>query len=53
MKDGSKIGFWHNIWCGDQPLKIVFLAWYGIFCCKEVPVAEILHFSANMEYYLY
>jgi hypothetical protein len=23
--DNSKISFWHDVWCEDQPLKVAFL----------------------------
>jgi hypothetical protein len=22
--DGSKVRFWHDVWCGEQPLKFSF-----------------------------
>ena len=25
VKNGSRVHFWHDVWCGDQPLKIQFL----------------------------
>jgi hypothetical protein len=24
VEDGSNVRFWHNIWCGEQPLKFSF-----------------------------
>jgi hypothetical protein len=30
--DGSKVRFWHDLWCGDMALKEAFLDLYGIAC---------------------
>ena len=38
--DGSHIRFWHDIWCGNQPLKEVFLALFGIASNKEAWVMD-------------
>jgi hypothetical protein len=27
---GSKVRFWYDIWCGDQPLKLAFLSLFSI-----------------------
>jgi hypothetical protein len=39
VKDGSKIKFWHDLWCGDQPLKATFSELFSIAQCKEAWVA--------------
>jgi len=28
--DGSKIRFWHDVWCGDQTLKVAFPKLFSI-----------------------
>jgi hypothetical protein len=33
--DGSKIKFWHNVWCGDQTVKVVFPELFSISRFKE------------------
>jgi hypothetical protein len=38
--DGSKIKFWHDLWCGDQPLKGPFMELFSITRYKEVWVAN-------------
>jgi hypothetical protein len=43
--DGTKIRFWHDLWCGDQPLKESFSELFSIACCKEAWVADHLQFS--------
>jgi len=35
VDDESKIRFWHDAWCGDQPLKEAFLVLFGIAHCME------------------
>jgi hypothetical protein len=32
--DGSKVLFWHDMWCGELPLKIIFLELFTIACGK-------------------
>jgi hypothetical protein len=34
--DGSKVLFWHNVWCGEQPLKVLFPELFTIACVKDV-----------------
>jgi hypothetical protein len=38
--NGSRILFWHDVWCGELPLKNVFLALFTIACAKEAWVEE-------------
>jgi hypothetical protein len=34
VSDGSKVGLWHDVWCGEQPFKISYLHTYNITRCK-------------------
>jgi predicted TIM-barrel fold metal-dependent hydrolase len=36
MGDGTKIRFWYDLCCGDQPLKDFFPELFSIARCKEV-----------------
>jgi hypothetical protein len=38
--DGSQISFWHDIWCGDQPLKVSYPELYRIARNKEAWVSD-------------
>jgi hypothetical protein len=40
--DGSKVLFWHDVWCGEQPLKNIFPKLFTIACMKDVWVAETM-----------
>jgi hypothetical protein len=40
--DGSKISFWHDLWCGDTALKVAFLALFDIARFKDAVVADNL-----------
>ena len=33
--DGCRVLFWHDVWRGELPLKILFLALFSIACTKE------------------
>jgi hypothetical protein len=35
VRDGTMIRFWHDLWCGDQPLKEYFPELFSIAYCKE------------------
>lgn len=40
---GSKVIFWHDIWCGDTPLKLSYFALFSIAWPKDVCVADNMH----------
>jgi hypothetical protein len=40
--DGSKISFWHDLWCGDIALKVAFPALFDIARLKDAVVADNL-----------
>jgi hypothetical protein len=40
--NGSKISFWHDLWCGDTALKVAFTAFFGITRVKDAAVADNL-----------
>jgi hypothetical protein len=46
-RDGSKIRFWDDVWCGQLPLKEAFPVLYGIACEKDAFVAAHLDFSSG------
>jgi hypothetical protein len=37
---GSKVHFWHDTWCGDQPLKQALLSLFSIARYKEAWVKD-------------
>lgn len=37
--DGSKVRFWHDMWCEDMALKEAYPDLYGIACTNDVFVA--------------
>jgi hypothetical protein len=46
--DGSKIRLWHDVWCGDQPLKEAFSRLFSIACCKEEWVVDNMQISNGL-----
>jgi hypothetical protein len=42
--DGSKVKFWHDLWCGDIALKDAFLVLFGIVHAKDVLVEDHMKF---------
>jgi hypothetical protein len=45
MVDGSNVSFWHDVLCGEQPLKICYLGLFSITRCKDVLVADLMQFQ--------
>jgi hypothetical protein len=45
--DGSKISFWHDLWCGDTALKVAFLTLFGITRVKDASVVDNLEFLGD------
>lgn len=42
--DGTKINFWHDLWCGDTTLKVAFPSLFGIAYVKDAAVVDNLEF---------
>jgi len=42
VSDGSHIRFWHDIWCGDRPLKLYYPALYTIARSPDAWVVDNL-----------
>jgi hypothetical protein len=40
--DGTKVLFWHDVWCGEHPLKLVYPALFNIACNKDAWVKEYM-----------
>jgi hypothetical protein len=49
--DGSKVRFWHDLWCEDQPLKISYPDLLNIACCKYAWVADFMQFQNRYFYW--
>jgi len=47
LRDGSKIKFWDDVWCGEMTLKEPFPVLYGIPRGKDVFVVAHLDFSSG------
>ena len=45
--DGSHIKFWHDSWCGDQPLRDKFPILFRLSRSQEATVADLLHFHGT------
>jgi hypothetical protein len=42
--NGSKVLFWHYMWCGELPLKVLFAVLFTSACGKDVWVEENMQF---------
>ena len=45
MGNGTRVKFWHGLWCGNCPLKESFLELYDISCDRESSLADLMQFS--------
>lgn len=43
--DGSKVRFWHDVWCGEQSLKFSFTELFTIALGKDEWVANHMQFG--------
>jgi hypothetical protein len=43
--DGSKVRFWHDIWCEDMAVTDAFLVLFGIACAKDALVEAHIDFQ--------
>jgi hypothetical protein len=42
--DGSRVRFWHDLWCGEQPLKISYPDLFSITHFKDAWVVDHVQF---------
>ena len=47
LGDGSKIKFWHDVWCGEKAFKEAFLILYSIACVKDAFFAVHMELSSG------
>ena len=47
VKNGSKVSFWHEVWCGDQPLKFQFPDLFRMARLKEATMHEVVSWNGN------
>uniref|UniRef100_A0A2N9GB44 Integrase catalytic domain-containing protein n=1 Tax=Fagus sylvatica TaxID=28930 RepID=A0A2N9GB44_FAGSY len=43
--DGSRLRFWHDVWCGDLPLRSQFPSLFQLARAPEASVADLCHFQ--------
>jgi hypothetical protein len=52
--DGSKVRFWHDLWCGEQSLKISYSDLFSIARCKDAWVADHMQFrNGNLQWNIF
>ncbi|KAB1208900.1 hypothetical protein CJ030_MR6G006004 [Morella rubra] len=40
--NGCRVRFWHDVWCGDIPLRCLFPKVFSLACCKDGMVVDYL-----------
>jgi hypothetical protein len=53
--DGFTVRFWHDLWCGEKPLKFFFPKLFTIARCKDAWVVDyaLPKWKHSLEYILY
>ena len=41
IRDGSRVKFWEDLWCGERPLRVMFPSLYALAESKTAMVAEV------------
>jgi hypothetical protein len=49
VRDGTKISFWLDQWCGEAALKVAFLVLFGLACTKDASIAANLEFLVGSD----
>ena len=44
IRDGTRVKFWHDVWCGDNPLSTCFPDLFRISNDKEAYVVDLMQF---------
>ena len=47
VKDGSRVLFWHGVWCGDCTLKSQFLGLFRMAHFKDATIQEVVYRNCN------
>jgi len=51
VKSGSKVLFWHDVWCRDQSLKIQFPELFTVTLLKEVMVHDVVSWNGDQSHW--
>jgi hypothetical protein len=47
MGDGSKVRFWHDLWCGDMTFKDAFPVLFGVANAEDALVEDQMEISGG------
>ena len=48
VKDDSRLLFWHDVWCGDRPLKTQFPSLFRMTHLKNAMVDEVVSWNVDI-----
>jgi len=51
VKDGSRVLFWNDVWCGDRPLRTLFLDLFRITGLKYAAVQEVVSWNGDISHW--
>ena len=50
VKDGSRVLFWHDVWCGDRSLKTQFTSLFRMARHKNATVHDVISWNGDVEF---
>jgi hypothetical protein len=56
LGNGYKVRFWHDLWCGEQPLKVSYPNLFSFALCKDAWAVDHIQFGngkSTTEYIIY
>ena len=51
VKDGSRVLFWHDVWCGDRSLKTQFPGLFRLARHKNATVHDVISWNGDVHHW--
>jgi len=51
VNDGSRVLFWHDVWCGNRPLKTLFPDLFRMAHLKYTTVQKVISWNSDISHW--